>query len=305
MGQQEYQVWGDLSFPSDGAGRVHSIISSDSDNPWMTLGIMENIEDERLLAEWDNVLAVQTELLADREFEWMARRGLGTNSAGILEIGSANGNYGTALARNFPENFVYGLEANSNLSERMNFEKCPPNYSIAVCKVGDEPLPEGVSGNFDSCILRFVTQHVSDPLRLLQAVYEELPKGGSLYIVEEDDALFQSYPALSAFETAFDIWRRVISAGGSNSQIGRKLPFLAREAGFDIASYEITLRNSVESGENFNRLFAGTTKMFQMTNPDIVTSEEVNHVLEGLADPASTNSVVAVYPQVLLHAVKR
>ncbi|MFF8848336.1 methyltransferase domain-containing protein [Streptomyces sp. NPDC015127] len=296
--------WAELNFKAPGNEGIHSLISGDGDNPWMTLGIMDNIEDEDLLVEWDALLDVQTRLLASREIDWMRSKGLGAEGAGILEIGSANGNYGSRLASDFPESTLFGVEANPHLAARLDAATCPDNYSITVCKVGEEPLPGYVQSEFRQCVLRFVSQHVSDPLKLLRAVYESLPAGGSLYIIEEDDALFNSYPPSSNFETAFDIWRRVTAAGGSNSKIGRELPSLVERAGFTIASFEIALRNNIEAGCQFNEFFASATKLFLRTNPSMVSEEDLKTVLEGLSDFRSTRGVIATYPQFLLHARK-
>ncbi|MFI8828913.1 class I SAM-dependent methyltransferase [Streptomyces sp. NPDC053431] len=304
MSIESYPSWDQIDFRGSESGSIESLLSS-GENPWMTLGIMDSIEDEALLKEWENVLSVQTRLLAAREVEWMKSRGLGRNGRPILEIGSANGSYGQFLANSFPHLTLFGVEANPNLSAMLDLKACPENYSIAHCKVGDEPLPQHIQNNFDDCVLRFVAQHVSDPLRLLRAAYEGLPEGGSIFVIEEDDAFFGSYPENTGFETAFDIWRRVIAVGGSNSKIGRDLPRLAAEAGFYVASYEITLRNNVEAGSHFNELFIGTTRMFHRTNPALVSIEEVELVTRHLSSSEKTEGSVATYPQVLLHAVKR
>lgn len=150
---------------------------NDTDNPWLTLGIMDSIDDPDLLREWGVLLGMQTRLLGPREVEWLRSNGFGVDGAGILEPGSGDGTYGSFLARNFPEARIYGLEANSSLAGRFRPKEEVPNYSIDICKVGDDPLPQNLSGKFNQCFLRFVLQHTSDPRPLLLAAYNALPSG--------------------------------------------------------------------------------------------------------------------------------
>ena len=45
-------------------------------------------------------------------------------------------------------------------------------------------------------------QHSSDPVRILEAIYDALPIGGRVFAIEEDAALFVStedWPAYAAF----------------------------------------------------------------------------------------------------------
>jgi SAM-dependent methyltransferase len=241
-------------------------------------------------------------MLAEREINWLSEHGFGAGQANILEVGSANGNYGSYLARKFSKKEIYGLEANPHLTARLSPPlDCPENYGIDVCVVGNDPIPSHISGNFSQCILRFVLQHVSNPVHLLRIIYDELPPGGRLVIIEEDDDFFTSHPGWEPLETAFDIWRRVISAGGSNSKIGRELPDLATAAGFNVDVFDLNLRNNIEAGVGFRDLFTNVVRMFQRTNPKIVTEEEVKTVAEGLSSAFSENSqVLATYPQPLL-----
>jgi len=296
--------WQDLEFDSRSAGDVYTLISEIGPNPWLTLGIMDQIEDESLLAEWDAGLDHQTRMLAPREISWMRQHGLGDGASGILEVGSANGNYGAALARSLPDRRVYGLEANPHLAARLRPDDAPDNYTIDICRVGDHPLPDHIAGRFDRCVLRFVAQHVSDPLRLLRTIHDTLPSGGMLYVIEEDDAFFTAHPPAPPFEAAFAIWRRVCAAGGSNSKIGRELPWLAREAGFEIEAFDIHLRNNIEAGDHLYRQYANAVRVFHRTNPELVPADEMEQTVAGLEALAAHQDaqLLATYPQFYLAA---
>jgi SAM-dependent methyltransferase len=295
--------WGDFKFQRHGEpSEITSLLTEDQSNPWLTLGIMDDIEDESLLAEWDKVLDLQTRMLGEKEIAWLSSQGFGASPSGLLEVGSANGNYGSYLARRFPGTTIFGIEANPHLASRLAADNCPDNYSIDVCKVGNDPLPNSVVDKFDQCLLRFVAQHVSDPVRLMRAVYDSLPEGGRLYVIEEDDAFFTSNPKCHSFETVFDMWRRVTAAGGSNSKIGRSLPEIASRAGFKVDAFDIVLRNNVESGQ-FRELFMNVVRMFHRTSPELVSLADMQAAVDGLLASDKENTL-ATYPQFYLAATK-
>jgi hypothetical protein len=52
--------WGEFDFDADTPSQIQSLIEKEDGNPWLTLGIMDKIEDEELLIEWDSVLDIQT-----------------------------------------------------------------------------------------------------------------------------------------------------------------------------------------------------------------------------------------------------
>jgi hypothetical protein len=282
-------------------------VISDVDNPWLTLGIMNGIADQDLLREWGGLLDIQTRILGPQEVAWLRAKGFGENCIGALEPGSGDGNYGSFLARNFPDVRIMGLEANSNLAERL--EKTPDikNYTIDLCKVGHDPIPEHVAGNFNQCFLRFVLQHTNDPTPLLTSVYKSLPVGGKVFVIEEDHAFFTVDEEWTPYSLTTDAWGRVYAAGGSDGAIGRKLPKLFAAAGFTVDEYDVILRNNVEMGDDFLDFFTQAARVWHHTDPELVTRDELEAVTEQFKTARKDHSrqFVATYPQVMLVATKK
>lgn len=278
----------------------------DTDFPSLTPGMMTAIEEEELLQEWEGLLDVQTRVLGEGEVAWLRSREFGTGR-GVLEVGSAAGGYGGYLARNFPGLPIFGVEANPHLARRFRrSEASPPDYSIHVSKIGEDPVPEAVRGHFDRCIMRFVLQHVSDPARVLRAVHDELPVGGRIYVIEEDLSFLTTRPDWKPFQTARDVWLKVTAAGGTDGMIGSKLPRLATDAGFTVDDLTIVLRNNVEMGAAFGDYLTGVIRLFQKNNPDLVTEAEVRTVVDGFDASRDDHAdhFVATYPQFLMTATK-
>ncbi|MEU1281550.1 methyltransferase [Streptomyces sp. NPDC005805] len=281
-------------------------IVDDDDNPWLTLGIMDNIEDPDLLREWGRMLDLQTRVLGPRETAWLRSKGFGRDSVGVIEPGSGDGNFGAFLSRSFPDTPVYGLEANENLVARFDAASAPRNYGIDICTVGVDPLPERLGVGFDQCILRFVLQHMSDPTPLLKAVYEALPPGGQVFVIEEDHSFFTGGGAWPPYAAATDAWSRVYEAGGSDGAVGRKLPALLTDAGFTVRDFDIVLRNNVEMGEDFLELFTQASRVLHHTRPDLLPGDVLRSIEMRFAEDAERHSsaFVATYPQILLRATK-
>ncbi|WP_327587937.1 methyltransferase domain-containing protein [Nonomuraea sp. NBC_00507] len=274
--------------------------------PSLTPGMMKAIEEEELLQEWERLLDVQTWALGESEVAWLRSGEFGAGR-GVLEVGSAAGGYGCFLARNFSGTRIFGVEANPHLAARFRRgEAAPPNYSIEVSKIGEDPIPEAVRGRFDRCILRFVLQHVSDPARVLRAVHDALPVGGRIYVIEEDLSFLTARPDWEPFQVTRDAWLRVTAAGGTDGMIGSKLPRLAEEAGFAVDDLNIVLRNNVEMGAAFGDYLTSVITLFQKNSPDLVTEDEVRTVADGFEASRDDHAghFVATYPQFLMMATK-
>ncbi len=267
----------------------------------IALGAMNEVEGDALLAAWEATLALQTRLFGPLEVEWLRAHGFGGR---VLEIGCAAGVFGSFLARSFPTTRLFGVEANPSFVATAR--DLPPNYSVDACVLGQDALPASVAGRVDQAFLRYVLQHSSHPERVLAAAYDALPADGRVFIVEEDDAFFTAQAPCPAFEGAADAWRRVCRATGTDAGIGRKLPALLRQAGFEIERFEIVLRTSTTLGADFFRFFASVVEIFHLTRPDVVPAGEALALQAGLARLAAApfDAPVATYPHVLVVARK-
>lgn len=282
--------------------------SIDQQAPDLKLGIMHGLKSKKLLDVWSSVLEAQTRILGPSEIEWLRTKD--ALNGDMLEIGSGTGAFGSFLAKNYPQGKLHGLEANPQLIryfyDRDQRER-PGNYHISKCSVGSDPFPKQLRGRCNTSILRFVLQHTSSPVRVLEELHEIMPTKGRLYIIEEDDRLFTSHIGWPPFDRVVDIWRRVCQAGGTNSRIGLELPHIVETAGYQIEDYRIVLRNSVEMGDAFGELLSGIGFMMCQTNPTLIMEGELEQVIDGFAESysQSTSRFVGTYPQILLVASKK
>ncbi len=278
-----------------------------SDVPDLTLGMMSDLAEGELLDAWNRVLDIQTRGFGPREVQWLREAGFGAGGRNVLEVGSGDGTYGRFLATSFPGTRIHGIEPTQALIDRGidSAGELPVNYTITAGRVGDEPIPGAEDGRYGDCLLRYVLQHSSDPVRILRGIYDTLPVGGRVFVVEEDSALFVSTEDWPAFATFVDRLERVYAACGSDFQVGRKLHVLAREAGFEVEDFRIGLRTNVDLGPDLLEWLIGMTLMLHHSNPSILTRDDLDYIVGDFAGRRDAgDSTVFCYPQVMMTATK-
>ena len=119
---------------------------------------------------------------------------------------------------------------------------------VSLVKAGAEStgLP---AASFDFVIARLLFQHLADPVSVAREAHRILKPGGSLVVIDVDAGLF------GVIEPRIVGLRRVLAAfgekqaqRGGNRFIGRMLPHLLRDTGFNAVELESVAINSDESG---------------------------------------------------------
>jgi hypothetical protein len=253
-------------------------------------------------------LEIQTRGLGPREVQWLRDAGFGAVGRAVLEVGSGDGSYGRFLATSFPDTRIHGLEATQALIDRGidAAGELPVNYTITACRVGDDPIPGAEDARYEDCLLRYVLQHSSDPVRILTAVYDALPVGGRVFAIEEDSAYFVSTEQWPAYAAFVDRLERVYIACGNDITTGRKLHVLAREAGFEVEDFRIGLRSNIDLGPDMFDWLIAATHILHHTRPSILTRDDLAFIVEDFTQRRKTaGTTVFCYPQVMMMATKR
>lgn len=262
-------------------------------------GVMQRLSEVGIQSAWDKVLELQTLLLGPSELTWLRHHHAFDHE--VLEVGSGKGHYGTFLANANQQQLFWGLEASKAFFD--NRFQLPRNYRIQRCRVGDDPLPDGLCSRCKTCVVRFVLQHSPKPLELLSSLYDALPKGARLFIIEEDDRLFMSHGTFPEWDKAVQAWKRACSLTGTNSQVGLALPFIVRGAGFIVDDFSINLRHSLMAPNDFFSLFSLVLSTFKETLPGLMSDDDFAAV-RGALNEEKPKGFIATYPQVLLVARK-
>jgi ubiquinone/menaquinone biosynthesis C-methylase UbiE len=166
--------------------------------------------------------------LAWREEERVLRE-LGVDRAGTLvEVGCGSGALLARLHELAPGARLVGVEPDADLRERAR-GRVPP-ADVVDGSAGALPLGDA---SVDAVVLRFVLQHLADPVAALREARRVLRPGGVAVAIEVDGALWglaqPSWPEVQAVQAK--AWAAQARRGG-NRMIGRRLHRLLAAAGF-------------------------------------------------------------------------
>jgi hypothetical protein len=151
-----------------------------------------------------------------------------------------------------------------------------------------------------------VLQHTTNPIAILKYLYEQLPPGGQIFVVEEDDGFFKCFPDCPAFYQVVDIWKKVCDHEGTVRYLGREIPELLTKAGFQVKRAKVLLHNNFEIGPDLLEYLIATVQLLHYTCPQLVEASEVDRIrgeFERYTDRHG-DSWFAVYPEILTMGVK-
>lgn len=156
-------------------------------------------------------------------------RELGVDRAGtIVEVGSGSGALLARLRDLTPAARVVGVEPDAELRERARVRV--PEADLVAGSADALPLADASA---DAVVLRFVLQHLADPVAALREARRVLRPGGVAVAIEVDGALWglaqPSRPEAQAVQAK--AWAAQARRGGDR-MIGRRLHRLLAAAGF-------------------------------------------------------------------------
>ena len=173
----------------------------------------------------------------------------------VLDIGSGLGVFSRMLARNLPAGRVLGIEKSPD-----QLEKClklaldnHENDLVEFRSGGayDLPLLTSEWGHFDIVFIRFLLEHLSDPVRALLQAKKALRPGGRIILVDDDHGNFRITPATSAFDRLWKCYCQVYDQLGNDPYIGRNLVSLLHKANFGNFKIDFVLFGAAKSESNF------------------------------------------------------
>ncbi|ARF79268.1 class I SAM-dependent methyltransferase [Kitasatospora aureofaciens] len=176
-------------------------------------------------AELDR-LEAQAALSFPEELRILRELGLPTGGT-VLELGAGPGAVTRRLRAALPADTA--LIA-ADIDGELLAHAAGPGVTLLVADGAELPLPDA---SVDFVLLRYVLQHVPDPVAVLAEVRRVLRPGGRVAVTEVDSALWgaaePSYPELAGVHAKMAAAQR---ADGGDRSIGRRLPRLLRAAGF-------------------------------------------------------------------------
>jgi ubiquinone/menaquinone biosynthesis C-methylase UbiE len=201
--------------------------------------------------------------------------GLPGQASALLEVGCGTGQVLDLLVRRLGAGSVeraVGIDRSAFLAERA--AKRFPGYEIFAADGRSIPLPDG---QFDLTYTATVLVHAADPDGIVKEMYRLTRPGGTAAILDQDFGSAVIYPGDR------DLSRRILDAATDFWQdgwIGRKLPALMRQAGFDATD----VRSTVRVDRAFDKPFFGRIRDWVVEAG--LPAAEADRWLAGLAEGA-------------------
>ncbi|MDD5599204.1 MAG: class I SAM-dependent methyltransferase [Victivallaceae bacterium] len=154
-----------------------------------------------------------------------------SKKAKILDLGCGPGFISAQLAKFFPSGTVTGVDSSKELLRQAKIMQQVEMLSNLNFKHGDIYNLDADVSDFELTYLRFVLQHLKNPVGALVSAAKTLRSGGILCAVDIDDEQSQLHPAPAALKSFNQRAVKWQAASGGDRNIGSKLKkyFLAAD----------------------------------------------------------------------------
>jgi SAM-dependent methyltransferase len=151
----------------------------------------------------------------------------------VIDFGSGLGQFSRVMARAVPRGRVVGIERDAEqLAAARRLAEADGEAQLVDFRGGDVvDLHFDEWGTFDLAHARFVLEHVTDPLRVVENMVRAVKTGGRIILADDDHDVIRLYPEPPGF---YDLWRaymRTYDRIGNDPYIGRRLVALLHQAG--------------------------------------------------------------------------
>ncbi len=162
------------------------------------------------------------------------------NSARLLDCGCGPGSISCDLARILSSGQVTGIdreESQIELARNRASEQQLTNVTFKVGSIYELPFPDS---SFDVVFAHAIFEHISSPDEALAEILRVLAPGGIVAIRSPDWGGFIVGPDVSGLQAAIKRYADLQNTNGGDVYVGRKLPRLLRDAGFDLLRFSAT-----------------------------------------------------------------
>jgi SAM-dependent methyltransferase len=228
----------------------------------------------------------------------LSRAGI-SSGARCLDVGCGGGDMTAVLARRVgPSGRVLGVDLDAeklDLARREAAELGLHNveFQLADLRAWQPPSP------FDVVYIRFVLTHLPDPAAATQTIFRWLHPGGLVIVEDIDYHGCFVWPEREAFRRYCELYCDVVRRRGGDAYIGRRLPELLLEAGFQDVG--VSLNQPASLDDSAKRIHVMTLENIAdaLIQSSVASREEVEHLLQELETIAADRTVVAAIPRIV------
>jgi SAM-dependent methyltransferase len=154
----------------------------------------------------------------------------------ILDVGCGLAQFSRSMARAVhPEGRVVGIDRSSeqlNEARRLSAEAGEQNLvDLRQGDASDFPLTQEEWGSFDLAHTRFLLEHLTNPLQVVQSMVRAVRPSGRIILEDDDHDILRFWPDVPGFLTIWNAYIRSYDRLGNDPFVGRRLVSLLHEAG--------------------------------------------------------------------------
>lgn len=152
---------------------------------------------------------------------------------------------------------------------------------------------------FDVVYCRFVLEHVSHPLDLLDRMWRCVAPGGAIVVEDGDfDAQF-CYPPHAAFDFWVEKYPALLRHVGGDPQIGQKLPAMFAAAGLPTPQVTISQKAQLTGDDKALSAITLEATAAGMQEAGIATPEETRAAIVGMRELSADPTVLVGSPRLV------
>lgn len=158
----------------------------------------------------------------------------------VLDCGCGPGSMTCDFARIASSGHVTGIDRESSqleLARERASRLGLANVDVRQASIYELPF---AAASFDVVFAHAIFEHLSTPESALAEIFRVLAPGGHAAIRSPDWGGFLMVPEMSGVDEAMRHYAQIQTSNGGDIYVGRKLPRLLREAGFDELRFEAT-----------------------------------------------------------------
>ncbi|MEO1620177.1 MAG: class I SAM-dependent methyltransferase [Cyanobacteria bacterium J06632_3] len=161
----------------------------------------------------------KTNILASVDQAAWQQAGLGPGYR-VLDLGCGTGSVTQRLAEAVYPGNVIGVDISDQMLQKARTDYIGNNLSFEKADAYQMTFPDAC---FDLVHARFLFQHLKSPNQALREIYRILKPGGSLCVIDVDDAWFSLYPEPDSIAPFRRQMLSIQKEQGGDPNVGRKL----------------------------------------------------------------------------------
>ncbi len=214
----------------------------------------------------------------------------------VLDVGAGTGQFSKLMAQHLPGDArIVAVERNPDQLQAATSSQpaagCPIDFRQG--DAFDLPLTEEERGSFDLAHTRFLLEHVSNPLGVVQQMVKAVRPGGRVVLLDDDHDLMRFWPEPPGLAAVWQAYFESYRSIGNDPLVGRKLPELLHRAGAIPSRIDFVLYGACHGQAGFEGIVGNLVGVLEGAEETVLATGKV-----GLAEYRQAVTALGRYHEV-------